>query len=58
MFIRPCYKKSNGKKVAEGKRKPEFVQAKLFDDDELEPQWVEINANVVRVENEKTFGGS
>jgi hypothetical protein len=94
MFIRPCYKKSNGKKlaywalvesyrtergprqrvvaylgqleepkrkgiakVAEGKRKPEFVQAKLFDDDELEPQWVEINANAVRVENEKAFGG-
>jgi len=95
MFIRPCYKKSNGKKLAywalvesyrtakgprqrivaylgqleepkrkgikkaaEGKRSPEFVQAKLFDDGELEPQWVEINANAVRVENEKTFGGS
>ena len=94
MFIRPCYKKSNGKKlaywalvesyrtergprqrvvaylgqleepkrkgvkkVAEGERKPEFVQAKLFDDDELEPQWVEINAKAVRVENEKVFGG-
>ena len=94
MFIRPCYKKSNGKKLAywalvesyrtakgprqrivaylgqldasqrkgvkcaaEGKRKPEFLQAKLFDDDELEPQWVEINANAVRVENEKSFGG-
>ena len=95
MFIRPCYKTSNGKKLAywalvesyrtergprqrvvaylgqleepkrkgvakaaEGKCKPEFVQAKLFDDDELEPEWVEINANAVRVENEKAFGGS
>ena len=95
MFIRPCYKKSNGKKlaywalvesyrtakgprqrivaylgqleeqkrkgvkhIAEGKRKPEFVQTKLFDDGELEPEWVEINANAVRVENEKSFGGS
>ena len=95
MFIRPCYKKSNGKKLAywalvesyrtergprqrivaylgqleepkrkcikkaaEGKCKPEFVQAKFFDDDELEPEWIEINANAVRVENEKAFGGS
>jgi len=116
MFIRPCYKKSNGKKLAywalvesyrtakgprqrivaylgqlkdgtrrgikqiaegkstsqgngtqEGKDKPQFVQARLFNDDQLnidqlnnnqlEPEWVEINANGVRVENEKTFGG-
>ena len=94
MFIRPCYKKSNGKKLAywalvesyrtangprqrivaylgqlkeptrkgikqsaEGKGKPQFVQAKLFDDDQLEPEWVEINASGVRVENEKSFGG-
>ena len=94
MFIRPCFKKSKGKKLAywalvesyrtphgprqrivaylgqlkEPKRKgikqaaenqgePDFVQAKLFDDAELEPEWVEINANGVRVENEKAFGG-
>jgi len=105
MFIRPCYKKSNGKKLAywalvesyrtvngprqrivaylgqlkestrkgvkqsaEGKSKgkPQFIQAKLFKDtqqlndqlnDQLEPEWVEINANGVRIENEKSFGG-
>jgi len=116
MFIRPCYKKSNGKKLAywalvesyrtangprqrvvaylgqlkeshrqgvkqaaEGKNpsqgqgpfegqgqsqhgKSEFVHARLFSDndfdhDALEPAWVEINANGVRVENEKSFGG-
>jgi len=34
-------------RAAEGKGKPEFVQTKLFDDDELEPQWIEINANAV-----------
>jgi len=94
MFIKPCYKKSNGKKLAYwvlvesyrtakgprhrvvaylGKLKdstrqgvkrlamekdmPKFVQAQLFDDDKVEPEWVEINANGVRVENEKAFGG-
>jgi transposase len=99
MFTRPCYKKSNGKKLAywalvesyrtangprqrvvaylgqlkdshrkgvqqaaEGKSKPEFVQARLFNNDQLnndqlEPEWVEINASGVRVENEKSFGG-
>ena len=93
MFIRPCYKKSNGKKLAywalvesyrtergprqrviaylgqleepkrkgvkkaaEGKSKPKFVQTKLFDDGKLEPECLEINANAVRVENEKSFG--
>ena len=50
-------KRKGVKKSAEGKRKPEFVQAKLFDDNELEPEWVEINAKAVRVENEKAFGG-
>ena len=100
MFIKPCYKKSNGKKLAywalvesyrtakgprhrivaylgqlkdttrrgikqaaEGKGKPQFVQARLFGDGELdnnpfEAEWVEINANGIRVENEKSFGGS
>jgi transposase len=92
MFIRPCYKKSNGKKLAywalvesyrteKGPRqrivaylgqlkdatrlgikraaegKETFVQARLFGDDQVEPEWVEINANGVRVENEKAFGG-
>jgi len=94
MFIKPCYKKSNGKKLAywalvesyrtakgprhrvvaylgqlqeatrqgvkqaaEGKNKPKFVQAQLFDEDTIEPEWVEINTNGVRVENEKIFGG-
>jgi transposase len=94
MFIRPCYKKSKGKKLAywvlvesyrtpqgprqrivaylgqlnesqrkgvqqaaKRKNKPSLVQAKLFDDGQLEPEWVEINANGVRVENEKAFGG-
>ena len=116
MFIRPCYKKSNGKKLAywtlvesyrtaqgprqrivaylgqlkeptrrgvkniadekntpedqgtfDNKSKPAFVQARLFNDDplndnpldnaQLEPEWIEINANGVRVENEKSFGG-
>ena len=121
MFIRPCYKKTNGKKlaywalvesyrtangprqrvvaylgqlkdttrrgvkrIAEGKNtsagqgevegqgqsqhgQPQFVHARLFGDGEpdhddldhnaLEPEWVEINASGVRVENEKSFGG-
>jgi len=94
MFIKPCYKKSNGKKLAywalvetyrtakgprhrvvaylgklndstrqgvknaaTSKNKPKFVQAQLFDDDKVEPDWVEIDANGVRVENEKAFGG-
>ena len=104
MFIKPCYKKSNGKKLAywalvesyrtvkgprhrivaylgqlkdatrrgikqaaEDHGKPQFVQARLFNDNQLnnsqlndtqlEPEWVEINTNGVRVENEKSFGG-
>ena len=94
MFIRPCYKKSNGKKLAYwalvesyrtpqgprqrivaylgqlkeaqrqgikraagGKNKPQFVQTQLFDNEQLEVEWVEINVNGVRVENEKDFGG-
>ncbi len=94
MFIKPCYKKSNGKKLAywalvesyrtakgprhrvvaylgqlqeatrqgvkqaaEEKNKPKFIQAQLFDEDTIEPEWVEINASGVRVENEKVFGG-
>ena len=94
MFIRPCYKKSKGKKLAYwalvesyrtpkgprqrivsylgqledsarcgvknaalSKKKSEFIQAQLFDGEQLAPEWVEIDANGVRVENEKDFGG-
>ena len=94
MFIRPCYKKSNGKKLAywalvesyrtpqgprqrivaylgqlkeaqrqgikraaDRKNKTQFVQTQLFDNEQLESEWVEIDANGVRVENEKDFGG-
>ena len=125
MFIKPCYKKTNGKKlaywvlvesyrtakgprhrivaylgqlkdatrrgvkrIADGKSpsqgqgkfegqgqsqpaRPQFVQARLFNDDPLnddplndglDVEWVEINASGVRVENEKSlivsyFGG-
>ena len=93
MFIKPCYKKSNGKKLAywalvesyrtakgprhrvvaylgklqdstrqgvqraaTAKGTPKFVQTRLFDGDTVEPEWVEINANGVRVENEKAPG--
>jgi transposase len=32
-------------------------QQLLFDDDQLEPRWVEVNARGVRVENSRQFGG-
>ena len=94
MFIRPCYKKSKGKKLAYwalvesyrtpkgprqrivsylgqledsarqgvkntalSKKKPQFIQAQLFEDEQLAAEWIEIDANGVRVENEKDFGG-
>ena len=94
MFIRPCYKKSKGKRLAywalvasyrteKGPRqrivaylgklkdptrkgikhaaegnKPQWVQTQLFDDNNtIEPEWIEVNANGIRVENEKAFGG-
>jgi len=94
MFIRPNYKKSNGKRLAywalvesyrtangprqrvvaylgkikEAKRKgvkqaaeahkPDWIQTQLFNDnDTIEPEWIKIDANGVRVENEKAFGG-
>jgi len=95
MFIRPCYKKSKGKRLAywalvesyrtekgprqrvvaylgqlkdstrkgvkqaaQQKGNAQFIQAKLFDNNEqLEPEWIEVNANGIRVENEKAFGG-
>jgi transposase len=38
---------------------PEFVQRVLFeyDEDLVEPQWVRVNTNAVRVENCRDFGG-
>jgi len=45
------------KQAAEGKNKPKFVQAQLFDEDTIEPEWGKINASGIRVENEKIFGG-
>ena len=79
MFIRPCTKKSKGKKLAywalvesyrtpqgprqrvvaylgqlkefqrkgikyaaEQKSKPSFIQAQLFEDEQLAPEWIEI----------------
>jgi len=95
MFIRPCYRKKNGKRhaywalvesyrtergprqrvvaylgqlkdterrgvkrAAEGKKKTPYQQLQLFDHNaELEPEWVEVDAANVRVENELDFGG-
>jgi transposase len=90
MFIRPCYRKKNGKRHAywalvesyrtqRGPRqrvvaylgqldekgrlgvketaqgRPAHRQKKLFE--EVEPQWVEVDAARVRVENRRDFGG-
>jgi hypothetical protein len=95
MFIRPCYRKKNGKRhaywtlvesyrtergprqrvvaylgqlkdterrgvkrIAEGKKKTPYQQLQLFDHNaQLEPEWVEVDAANVRVENELDFGG-
>jgi hypothetical protein len=49
-------KRKGIKQAAEGK--PEWIQTQLFDDkNTIQPEWIEINANGVRVENEKAFGG-
>jgi transposase len=90
MFIRPCYRRKNGKRhaywalmesyrtergprqrvvaylgqldergrlgvkgAAEGRRRSR--QRRLFDD--VQPQWVEVDAARVRVENSREFGG-
>lgn len=45
------------KKVALGKKSSRFVQTRLFDSDSVEPDWIEIDVNGVRVENKKDFGG-
>jgi transposase len=95
MFIRPCYRKKNGKRhaywalvesyrtergprqrvvaylgqlddterrgvkrAAEGENKPPFKQLRLFDSNaKPEPDWVEVDAANVRVENQLDFGG-
>ncbi len=95
MFIRPCYRKKNGKKhaywalveshrtdrgprqrvvaylgqikeaerlgvkqAAEGNKKSPYRQLQLFaHDDRPEPEWVEVDAANVRVENQLDFGG-
>jgi len=95
MFIRPCYRKKNGKRLAywalvesyrtdrgprqrvvaylgqlkdaerrgvkqaaEGNKRPQFEQLRLFDQDaKVEPEWVEIDTANVRVENQLAFGG-
>jgi len=49
--------KRKGIKHAAKGNKPHWIQAQLFNNDTIEPEWVEINANGVRVENEKAFGG-
>jgi len=56
-----------GQGPSDNKGNPQFVQARLFNNDPLhnnplhngalEAEWVEINASGVRVENEKSFGG-
>jgi len=90
MYLRPCYRRKNGKRhaywalmesyrtergprqrvvaylgqldergrlgmkeAAEGHRRPR--QKRLFDD--VQPQWVEVDASRVRVENCREFGG-
>jgi hypothetical protein len=46
------------KRAAEGKKKSPYVQLQLFDQqDRLEPEWVEVDAANVRVENQLEFGG-
>ena len=90
MFVRPCFRKKNGKKHAYwalvesvrtergprqrvvaylgqldekgrlgvkqvAEQKPGDRQGKLFE--EIEPEWVEVDASRVRVENSRAFGG-
>ena len=95
MFIRPCYRKKNGKRhaywalvesyrtprgprqrvvaylgqlqdserrgvqrAAAGNEKNPYEQLRLFGHDaQLEPEWVEVDAANVRVENQLEFGG-
>lgn len=47
------------KRAAEGKRKSPYTQLQLFDqEDRPEPEWVEVDAANVRVENQLEFGGA
>lgn len=47
------------KQAAEGGKKSSFAQLQLFDhEDDPEPEWVEVDAARVRVENQLDFGGA
>ncbi len=47
------------KRAAEPKRKSPYTQLQLFnDEDRLAPEWVEVDAANVRVENQLEFGGA
>lgn len=47
------------KQAAKGKKKSPYVQLQLFDaEDEIEPDWVEVDTANVRVENQLEFGGA
>ena len=47
------------KQAAEGGKKSSFAQLQLFDhEDNPEPEWVEVDAARVRVENQLDFGGA
>src|SRR3990172_2166688 len=47
------------KRAAEAKRKSPYTQLQLFDDEgRPEPEWVEVDAANVRVENQLEFGGA
>ncbi len=47
------------KRAAEGGKKSRYTQLQLFDhDDNPEPEWVEVDAAKVRVENQLEFGGA
>jgi len=47
------------KRTAEGRKKSPYAQLQLFDDeDKPEPEWVEVDAANVRIENPLEFGGA
>ncbi len=94
MFIRPCYRKKNGKRhaywalvesvrtdrgprqrtvaylgqldekgrlgvkrAAQGNKRSDEQQLRLWEDDSPAPEWVEVDTANVRVENQLDFGG-
>ena len=47
------------KQTAEGRKKSPYTQLQLFDhEDRPEPEWVEVDAAKVRIENQLEFGGA